>query len=96
MNVAYNMDCMTAMRQMPDKYFDLAVVDPIYGDVTKGGYITGKSRGGVGPHPAYNMEMWNQPKTGKDYFDELFRVSKNQIIFGGNYFMEEIARDSQC
>lgn len=90
------MDCMEAMRQMPDKAFDLAVVDPVYGDVTVGGYITGKSRGGVGPHPKYNQEMWSQPKTGKEYFDELFRVSKNQIIFGGNYFVREIARDSQC
>lgn len=96
MNIAYNMDCMEGMKQFPDKYFDLAVVDPIYGDVTQGGYITGKSKGGVAAHPAYNMEMWKQPKTGSDYFDELFRVSKNQIIFGGNYFMKEIARDSQC
>ena len=41
MNVTYNMDCMEYMRTLPDKAFDLAVVDPIYGDVTKGGYITG-------------------------------------------------------
>lgn len=90
------MDCMEAMRTMPDNAFDLAVVDPIYGDVTPGGYITGKSAGGVGPHPMHDASMWNQPKTGKEYFDELFRVSKNQIIFGGNYFVTEIARDSQC
>ena len=96
MNVAYNIDCMAAMRNMPDNAFDLAVVDPIYGDVTKGGYITGKSQGGVGPHPKHDAEMWEQPKTGQEYFDELFRVSKNQIIFGGNYFTREIARDSQC
>lgn len=96
MNVAYNMDCMEAMREMPDKCFNLAVVDPVYGDVTAGGYITGKSRGGVGPHPEYNYELWNQPKTGREYFDQLFRVSKNQIIWGGNYFAAEIARDSQC
>lgn len=95
MNSAYNMDCLEAMRQIPDKYFDLAVVDPVYGDVTAGGYITGKSRGGVGPHPQHGAQLWEQPKTGKEYFDELFRVSKNQIIFGGNYFMREIARDSQ-
>ena len=89
------MDCMEAMRSMPDNAYDLAVVDPIYGDVTTGGYITGKSRGGVGPHPQYDTSMWSQPKTGKEYFDELFRVSRNQIIFGGNYFVEEIGRDSQ-
>lgn len=92
---AYLADCMEAMRSMPDNAYDLAVVDPIYGDVTIGGYITGKSKGGVGPHPQHDASMWSQPKTGKEYFDELFRVSKNQIIFGGNYFVEEIARDSQ-
>lgn len=96
MNEAYNVDCMDLMRSTPDKFFDLAVVDPIYGDVTAGGYLTGKSRGGVGPYPAYNRAMWEQPKTGKEYFDELFRISKNQIIWGGNYFMHDIARDSQC
>lgn len=96
MNIAYNMDCMEAMQKMPDKCFDLAVVDPIYGDVTAGGYITGKSAGGVGPHPAYSQTMWKQEKTSQEYFNELFRVSKNQIIWGGNYFMKEIARDSQC
>ena len=96
MTRTFLMDCMEAMQAMPDNAFDLAVVDPIYGDVTTGGYITGKSAGGVGPHPQHDASMWSQPKTGKEYFDELFRVSKNQIIFGGNYFVEEIARDSQC
>lgn len=96
MNEAYCMDCMEAMRAMPDKAYDLAVVDPIYGDVTKGGYTTGKGSGGVARHPKYNDEAWNQPKTGAEYFKELFRVSKNQIIWGGNYFVREIARDSQC
>ena len=76
MNIAYNMDCMEAMRQMSDKCFDLAVVDPVYGDVTVGGYITGKSPGGVGPHPQHGVQLWEQPKTWQDYFDELFRVSK--------------------
>ena len=86
---------MIGMRRYPDRYFDLAVVDPIYGDVTPGGYLTGKSRGGVGPHSKYHQGMWEQEKTPKEYFDELFRVSKNQIVWGGNYFCEEIARDSQ-
>ena len=95
-SVTFLQDCVEAMKQMPDQCFDLAVVDPIYGDVTAGGYITGKSKGGAGPHPKHNAEMWSQPKTGQEYFDELFRISKNQIIFGGNYFVKEIARDSQC
>lgn len=95
MNRAYNMDCMDAMGQIPDKWFDLAVVDPVYGDVTAGGFLTGKSTGGVGPHPDHGAQLWSQPKTSWAYFEELFRVSKNQIIFGGNYFMKEIAKDSQ-
>lgn len=97
MNIAYNMDCMEAMRKMPDKCFDLAVVDPIYGDVTNGGYMKN-------PHTTdklakandYHLSIWSQKKTGKEYFDELFRVSKNQIIWGGNYFQASIQRDSQC
>lgn len=92
----YNMDCEEGMKGFPDKYFDLAIVDPVYGDVKVGGYMNGKTKGGVGPHPAYDYAIWNQPKTNKKYFEELFRVSKNQIIFGGNYFVEEIGKNSPC
>lgn len=89
------MDCMEAMRQIPDGAFDLAVVDPVYGDVTCGGYFTGKSKGGAGPHSNLHRALWEQKKTNPEYFRELFRVSKNQIIWGGNYFSKEIGRDSQ-
>lgn len=101
MNQAYCMDCMEAMKQMPDKCFDLAVVDPVYGGVSLGGYMTKQSRGkhigtGSAKQLEYNMSIWSQEKTGKDYFNELFRVSKNQIIWGGNYFQTAIQKDSQC
>lgn len=95
-SIVFNEDCMKGMARYPDKYFDLAVVDPVYGGVKQGGYMKNQSGGGVGPHHKYHTEIWIQEKTGKEYFDELFRVSKNQIIWGGNYFCEEIARDSQC
>lgn len=95
-NGYYNMDCMDGMKQFPDMFFDLAIVDPVYGDVKAGGYMNGKSRGGVGPHPKYDYHIWSQEKTNQAYFDELFRVSKNQIIWGGNYFAKEIAKDSPC
>ena len=77
----YNMDCMDGMREFPDKFFDLAIVDPPYGvgDRFKGGK-TGKMN--------FNRiveKQWDKPPT-QEYFDELFRVSKNQIIWGGNYF----------
>lgn len=93
----YNMDCMEGMKQFPDEFFDLAIVDPVYGGVTAGGYFTnsqGKAR--VAKVNKYHNSIWNQSKTRKEYFNELFRVSKNQIIWGGNYFIEEIGRNSQC
>jgi len=86
---------MIGMKQYPNDYFDLAIVDPVYGDVTKGGYMKGRG-GGVAKPRLYDNSIWDQEKTPPEYFDELFRVSKNQIIWGGNYFMESIHRDSQC
>lgn len=96
LNCFYNMDCMEGMKQFPDGYFDLAIVDPPYGDVKAGGYMNGKSAGGVAKHPKYNYSIWSQKKPDPEYFTELFRVSKNQIIWGGNYFAAEICRDSTC
>ena len=95
--LAFNMDCLEAMRSMPDKAFDLAVVDPVYGGVTQGGYMKNlDSTTKLAKPIQYNLAIWGQPKTGKEYFSELFRVSKNSIVWGGNYFVEEINRNSQC
>ena len=86
--VAYNTDCMEAMRQMQDGAFDLAIVDPVYGDVTKGGYMKNNHGQRVGTGKAnqkgYHDGLWKQGKTGAEYFSELRRVSKAQIIWGGN------------
>jgi site-specific DNA-methyltransferase (adenine-specific) len=84
----YNQDCMAAMKAMPDKAYDLAIVDPPYGDscnISSGGGSHTKSQ--VRFHQAYSEEKkkWNTVP-GPEYFTELFRVSKNQIIWGGNYF----------
>lgn len=99
MTEAINGDCVAAMRQMPDKAFDLAIVDPVYGDVTQGGYMTHNKGQRVGTGKAnqkgYHAGLWKQGKTGGDYFAELFRVSKNQIIWGGNYFTDNLP-ESQC
>lgn len=79
----YNMDCMEGMKQFPDNYFDLAIVDPVYGDVTQGGYMHNlDSTTKLAKPIQYHLGIWNQEKTGKEYFDELLRVSKNQIIWG--------------
>lgn len=93
MTEAFNMDCMEAMKRMPDNAFDLAIVDPPYGigclsmTFTKEGSDRkfGKS---VAPKRDYKrIDNWDV-KPGKEYFDELFRVSKKQIIWGGNYFAD--------
>lgn len=84
----YNMDCMNGMREFPDKYFDLAVVDPPYGlDIAN-------MNMGIGTAPRcskvenrlWGKADWDKEKPNEAYFQHLFRISKNQIIFGGNYF----------
>ncbi|HEY0772121.1 MAG TPA: DNA methyltransferase [Sphingobacteriaceae bacterium] len=81
----FNMDCMEGMKQYPDKYFELAIVDPPYfNGPQKPGYYAGtKQRCEVGEYKDLN-ESWDIPE--QPYFDELIRVSENQIIWGINYF----------
>jgi site-specific DNA-methyltransferase (adenine-specific) len=76
----YLEDCMIGMARYPDKYFDLAIVDPPYGleRFKKGGSHVNKHGSQKG--------KWNNDKPTKEYFKELFRVSKNQIIWGANNF----------
>lgn len=93
----YNMDCMDGMKEFPDKYFDLAIVDPPYGGVTLGGYASNKVSGGVAKNRNdYILSVWKQEPPTEEYFRELERVSKNRIIWGGNYFIEQIKDNSQC
>lgn len=79
-SIALNIDCMEYMITVPDKYFDLAIVDPPYGlkRFQHGGSVINR----------YGDEngAWNNKKPSKAYFNELFRISKNQIIWGGNNF----------
>ena len=89
MNEAYNMDCMEAMKKMPDNAFELAIVDPPYGigcmsmNYTKSGDIRPCRHGGVAKRRDYRKLTDWDVKPRKEYFDELFRVSKAQIIWGG-------------
>lgn len=85
LNHCYNMDCMEAMAAFPNDYFDLAVVDPPYfsGPERRGFYGSKVSR--IGVHRDYPVSpAWEVP--GKEYFDELTRVSRHYIIWGCNYF----------
>jgi site-specific DNA-methyltransferase (adenine-specific) len=92
----YNMDCMDGMRQFPDNYFNLAIVDPPYGNqVGKGGYMNNTINGGVAKRQKYNTSVFLYNRPDEEYFSELQRVSKNQIIWGGNYFCD-LLPTSQC
>lgn len=87
LNNLYNMDCLQGMKQFPDKYFELAIVDPPYGINVNQMNMGGRST--VKP----TDKKWDNKIPDKEYFDELFRVSKEQIIWGGNYFP---LRPSRC
>ena len=86
-SIVYNEDCMIGMARYPDKYFDLAVVDPPYGiGIHKMNY-TQSLNGGVAKRRDYSaITEWDENAPPPEYFLELMRVSKNQIIWGGNYF----------
>ena len=77
----YNCDCMEGMKQIPDKYFELAIVDPPYRDVNQPDQWLRANSG--------DMKEW-QPAPKQEYFNELMRVSRNQIIWGGNYFTKHL------
>lgn len=79
----YNMDCMEGMAKYPDKYFELAIVDPPYGIGYDGQRKSTSKHGG---RKEYKFKGWDQSIPDKIYFDELFRISKNQIVWGANYF----------
>lgn len=76
-------DCMDLMRSKPDNYYDLAIVDPPYG---ANDAIKPKSSNKVYLAKRTQYKQFTNLKPSKKYFEELIRVSKNQIIWGGNYF----------
>ena len=84
-----NEDNMELMSRYPDNHFDLAIVDPPYGiGIHKMNY-TQSTKGGVAKRRDYSsVTDWDSAIPTKEYFDELQRISKNQIVWGGNYFTE--------
>lgn len=79
-------DCMAYMATLPNKAFDLAITDPPYGIGAGGvGFINGTSKT---DKPYYKINDWDTIRPPKSYFDELKRVSENQIVWGGNYFAD--------
>ena len=87
----YNCDNMELMAKYPDGYFELAIVDPPYG-------IGDKFKGGNSGKMNFNEVVekgWDNETPSKEYFKELKRVSKNQIIWGGNYFLDNLG-NTRC
>jgi len=89
MNVVHLCDCMEFMKGIPDKYYELAIVDPPYG------IGANKEK----PHNGWQdwgIKDWDNNSPDRSYFEELLRVSRNQIIWGANHFISKIAIDSSC
>ena len=88
MNVFENRDCMDGMAEFPDNHFDLAIVDPPYGIGADKKNSTEKkqSEKSATNSKNYGSQKWDNNIPDEKYFNELFRVSKNQIIWGANYY----------
>jgi site-specific DNA-methyltransferase (adenine-specific) len=86
-NIVHLIDCMEFMKDVPDKYYELAIVDPPYGIGVDGiNPIANKS--GDMNHNFDHSKMWDEYIPDESYFSELRRVSQKQIIWGGNYFLD--------
>jgi len=95
LSLVFNEDCVAGMKRFSDGHFDLAIVDPPYGiDITKQGLGEG---GGLYRAPkTYKRGEWDNQAPDQEYFKELFRISKNQIIWGANHFIHKIPYNSSC
>jgi len=100
MNGTYeNIDCMELMATLKDKEIDLAIVDPPYGinisnEIDRSKFKENTSSNSMSKYEnSMREKMWDSAIPSDNYFKELFRVSKNQIIFGGNYF---VLRPTRC
>ncbi len=86
------MDCIDGMKKFPNKYFDIAIVDPEqgrkeHGGKNRSGYVKQKNGSKIFVKDGqYINRGWDYKPAGKEYFDELMRISKHQIIWGVNYF----------
>lgn len=87
-----NEDCMELMKRYPDKYFELAIVDPPYGIGMDSRRLNGRSSKGKYKikQSQYLEKEWDDKAPGLDYHNELKRVSKNQIVWGANYIPKNV------
>lgn len=85
---------MELMKRYPNNYFDLAIVDPPYGIGESSKNNKGRSK--LAKSKDYGSKNWDNKSPEIEYFNELIRVSKNQIVFGANHFISKIPIDSSC
>lgn len=86
-NTAYLGDCLDFMKQLPDKCIDLVLTDPPYG-IDAGDQRRQKSRTKKAKTTEFHYTGWDKERPSKEIFEQIFRISKNQIIWGGNYFID--------
>ena len=91
LNIVYNEDCLETMKRMPDKSVDLVLTDPPYG------IGANKMTLGNGKRKIFRGNSdWDKKPPAQEIFDEIFRISKHQIIWGGNHLIEQIGKNSSC
>ena len=91
-----NIDCLEYMRSLPDKAFQLAIADPPYGiNIAGRGLYKGDFTKCAHRH-VFADKDWDMKAPDKEWFDELLRISENQIIWGANHFISRIPYDSPC
>jgi len=94
-SIVFNEDCVQGLKRFADNYFDLAIVDPPYGInrlemswTAQSNSNNGKSQADSSKWASYEIKKWDNERPTKEYWYELKRVSKNQIVWGANYFPE--------
>lgn len=96
-SVVYNEDCVEGLKRYADNHFDLAIVDPPYGLGL--GTVSIPSEKNTNSQQKFYKDLkskrWDDNTPNKEYFDELKRVSKNQIVWGGNYMAEHLG-NTKC
>ena len=92
-SVVYNEDCVEGLKRFSDNHFDLAIVDPPYG--IGAGSVNFQSGTRKKPSKFHKINDWDNAIPTAEYWEQLFRVSKNQIVWGGNY-MTEYLKPSSC
>ena len=88
-------DCMEFMKELPDNYVDLACLDIPYG-IDAANMSLGSGGGVYRKKEAYQKKDWDKELPSDEYFYEIFRISKNQIFWGANHFIEKIPYNSSC